>query len=291
MSCPDCFAGSAWRAQPTGTLTTVHGVRTYVARGASPHQGGTTIVLITDAFGFNLANSQLLADVYAASTGFCVLVPDIIPGGGVPLYSLDLMNSVRKPVAWWNVWGQLVRISTVVRMLSIFIPFARRTRNVYPHILAYTRAVRAGLESGKKLGVAGFCWGAMHTMQLSAESVATENDANQHQEPLVHAQFVAHPSGLKPAAMIQFLSRFSVPVSIAVGDEDIILPKESAAELEAGLRKFYPVDEQPSRLEIKMYSNCGHGFAVRADRSKEVENESADLAAAQASEWFRTFLA
>jgi dienelactone hydrolase len=290
MSCPECFAGSAWQAQPTGTFTTLHGVRTYVASGGSSRPGDTTIVMITDAFGFNLANSQLLADVYAASTGFRVLIPDVIPGGGVPLYSLDLMNSVRRPVAWWNVWGHLKRIGTIVRMMSVFIPFARRTRNVYPQILDYTRAVRADLNPGKKLGVAGFCWGAMHTIQLSAESASLEENGNHTQEPLVNAQFVAHPSGLKPAAMTELLSRLAMPFSIAIGDSDMILSKENVNELEAGLRMSYPIDEQPSRLEVKMYDKCGHGFAVRADRSKAVENEAADLAAKQAVNWFKSFL-
>lgn len=268
----------------------LHGVRTYVASGGSSRSGDTTIVMITDAFGFNLANSQLLADVYAASTGFRVLIPDVIPGGGVPLYSLDLMNSVRRPVAWWNVWGHLKRIGTIVRMMSVFIPFARRTRNVYPQILDYTRAVRADLNPGKKLGVAGFCWGAMHTIQLSAESASLEENENHMQEPLVNAQFVAHPSGLKPAAMTELLSRLAVPFSIAIGDSDMILSKENVNELEAGLRKSYPIDEQRSGLEVKMYDKCGHGFAVRADRGKAVENEAADLAAKQAVNWFKSFL-
>lgn len=284
MSCPDCFSGFVWPSEPRGATTTIHGVRTYIT-GPLPSQiSHATIIFITDAFGLNLVNSKLLADAYGSATGFRVLVPDIIPGGGVPLESLSLMDSVRKPVPWWNIWGHLKRVAKIIRMMTIFIPFARRTKTVFPGILAYTRSVRSELPPAGKLGVAGFCWGAMQTMKLCAEPAAEGSN-----EPLVDAHFAAHPSGLKPIDLIGYAERFAVPFSLALGDEDFILSKQAAAELEVGLREVY--SKQPSHFEAKMYNKCGHGFAVRADRHKTMEDEAASEATRQAAQWFQKFLA
>lgn len=284
MSCSGCFSGSLWPAEPIGGIATLHGVQTYITGSTSLQEPEAIIIFITDAFGFNLVNSKLLADAYGIATGFRVLVPDIIPGGGVPAYSLSLMNAVNASIPWWNVWGHLKRIGNIVRMMGIFIPFAIRTRTAFPGILAYVRAVRSELPAGSKLGVAGFCWGAMQTAQLCAEP-ATHGGG----ERLVDAHFAAHPSGLKKSEIIQYARRFTVPFSLAVGDKDVLLPEQAAAELEAGLRGVY--SKEPSHFESKMYAGCGHGFAVRADREKTEEDQAARDATDQAANWFRKFLA
>ncbi|KAH8652030.1 hypothetical protein BX600DRAFT_483309 [Xylariales sp. PMI_506] len=286
MSCPECFSGSVWASEPVGIEMDLCGVNTYVAGNPSQpplHQSTSTIIFITDAFGFNLVNSKLVADTYAQSTGFRVLVPDIIPGGGVPANSLRLMNAIREPVAWWNIWGHLKRILTIARMMSIFIPFARRTRNVFPDILTYTRAVKGEVADGGKLGVAGFCWGALQTTKLSAEPAVDGGS-----EPLVNCHFMAHPAGLKPVDFVRYSKQFHVPLSLAMGDEDIIMSKEVIAEVEASLRPEYITDL--SQLEVKLYKKCGHGFAVRADRWKTVEDEAVKVVTDQAVKWFIKFL-
>lgn len=287
MSCPDCFKGSIHgHAVPKGREESLYGMRTYVAGGAAedPATSTATIIFITDAFGFNLVNSKLLADDYATRTGFRVLVPDIIPGGGVPVDTLELMSSVSEPVGWLNIPGQLWRVASMVRMMSIFIPFMIRTRDAFPGVLAYARAVRADLPRGAKLGAAGFCWGGLQTTKLSAEP-SVEGGA----EPLLDAHFTAHPSGLKvPGDYVDAASKFRVPFSIAVGDQDFMLSKENVAILEAELQKEYA--ECAQRLEVTLYPDCGHGFAVRADRTKTIEDEAAGKAASQAVEWFKKFL-
>lgn len=82
--------------------------------------------------------------------------------------------------------------------MSIFIPFAIRTRAAYPAILAYTRAVQAELPASNKFGAAGFCWGAMQTAQLCSESVNEDGS-----KPLIDAHLAAHPSGLKEPLEIE----------------------------------------------------------------------------------------
>jgi dienelactone hydrolase len=284
MSCPDCFKGAIRDGEPAGKEEIIHGIRTYVAglSGASNTPAPRpTIIFITDAFGFNLPNSKLLADYYASKTGFRVLVPDIIPHGGVPLSSLALMEVVTSPVKWWDIFGQFRRIISLIRLMFIVIPFSRRTKNIFPSILQYVRSVRA---EGEKLGLAGFCWGGLQSTKLSQESAVQGG-----KEALVDAHFIAHPAGLKvPDDFVDSMKKFDTPLSIAVGDRDFVLSEEKVAQVEAALRTALGEDEE--RFEVRIYEYCGHGFAVRADPGKMIENEAAGQAAEQAVEWFKKFL-
>jgi hypothetical protein len=97
MSCPACFAGHEASAEdsppPTGTVETVHGRSTYVARpppgpktddtgstaaAAAPPRGA--VVLIPDAYGWEFANNRLLADNLARKGRFIVYLPDLMKG-------------------------------------------------------------------------------------------------------------------------------------------------------------------------------------------------------------------
>jgi hypothetical protein len=60
----------------------------------------STIISIHDAFGFNLINSKLLADIYAEKVGLQVLMSNLIPGSGVPVHTLKLMQTITTPCAW-----------------------------------------------------------------------------------------------------------------------------------------------------------------------------------------------
>ncbi|KAM5349207.1 hypothetical protein ACJ41O_009030 [Fusarium nematophilum] len=284
MSCRDCFKGFARDGKPTGTEETISGILTYVAKPPTGTTSTSSIIFITDAFGFNLVNSKLLADEYAAQTGYRVLVPDIIPGGGVPVDSLELMESVSSPVGILDLPGQAARAFNVVRMMARFLPFALRTRNIFPTVLEYTRAIRSEMPADGKLGAASFCWGALQTTKLSAEPSIEGGD-----KPLLDAHFTAHPSGLKiPGDFVDAINKFHVPISVAVGEKDTILPKSSAEELEISLKQEFGQDQ--SLCELAIYDECGHGFAVRADPRKTVEDEAAEKAARQAVEWFKRFL-
>jgi dienelactone hydrolase len=72
--------GTLHSGSPTGTETTIHGIRTYVAQ---PDEGQTKkglIVFITDIFGWKMPNSRLLADRYAKKGGYIVYIPDFLRG-------------------------------------------------------------------------------------------------------------------------------------------------------------------------------------------------------------------
>ena len=185
MSCPDCFSGTSHTGTPTGKFQTIHGIRTYVtASAAAPippsanpssavissstgtalpstttkqifSTSSSTIILITDAFGLNLPNTLLLADTYASRTGFRVLIPDIIPGGGVPLHTLSLTNAVRAPSPaspWYDLPAKIFWCWNLARLLAIVTPFSMWSRNVFPTLLAWVRSIRAELDENSRNG-------------------------------------------------------------------------------------------------------------------------------------------
>src|SRR5947209_5360915 len=120
MSCPDCFKGAVHdhAGEPQGTMQTLYGYPCYVASPPSTSQSKSTIIFFCDAFGLELINNKLLCDKYAAEAGFSVIAPDIIPGGPAPVSTMADMESVLgKTVAWWDIWGQLQRFVTFLRVL------------------------------------------------------------------------------------------------------------------------------------------------------------------------------
>ncbi|KAL6812420.1 dienelactone hydrolase [Trichoderma sp. SZMC 28015] len=284
MSCPDCFRGTIHEGTPKGKEETIHNVLTYVATPETVSTSNSKIIFITDVFGFNLVNNKLLADKYAAATGCEVLVPSVIPGGGAPLSAIELFDSLSTPVGLLDLGGQTKRAGAAFRAATIFAPFAVRTRNAYPKLLNFSRDVKASLPPGAKLAVAGFCWGGMHSTKLTAEPAEQGGNIS-----LFDAHFVAHPAGLKtPDDFSAAANKFKVPISLAIGDLDMLLSKDKIDAIESSLKESY--GEKSGDFEVKTYSSCKHGFAVRADPKRAVEDEAAMQAAAQATNWFKKYL-
>ncbi|GME85291.1 unnamed protein product [Ambrosiozyma monospora] len=63
--------------KPEGILTTLDGQNLYKTGNGS---GDKILVILTDIFGHEYINTQLVADELAQSTGYLVLVPDILKG-------------------------------------------------------------------------------------------------------------------------------------------------------------------------------------------------------------------
>ncbi|KKY38898.1 putative dienelactone hydrolase family protein [Diaporthe ampelina] len=279
-ACADFFTGPIHAAQPAGHLETLFDVQTYVTRGTAT--SNSTIIFLTDDFGLNLVNNKLLADQYASRTGLRVLVPNLLPNGGLSLSTIGLSERLAASVQWYNVFGHARRAWTALKIIVILAAFSFRVRRTFPCVLSYARAVRASLPLGSKLGIAGFCLGGHWSSRLCAEH-ATERGGSH----LVGAHFTAHPSGVDPDELARVAERFRVPQSLALGDRDDGLPIAQAHELETNLRAVYR--DSPDRLEVRIYDGCGRGFALRADPQAN-ENQGADLALEQAVAWFRRWL-
>lgn len=280
---PDFFftgSGSVHTAQPLGHLETLFDVETYVTRGTAT--SNSTIVFLTDDFGLNLVNNKLLADQYASKTGLRVLVPNILPNGGLSLSTIGLSEKLAASVQWYDLVGHARRAWAALKITLILTTFSLKVRRTFPSVLGYVRAVRASLPLGSKLGIAGFCLGGHWSSRLCAEH-ATEGGGPH----LVGAHFTAHPSNIDPGEFAKLAGRFRVPQSLALGDRDAGLPIEQAHELETNLRGVYR--DSLDRLEVRIYDGCGRGFALRADTQAE-GNEAADMALDQAVAWFRRWL-
>jgi hypothetical protein len=79
-TCPDCFSGTISTGAPTGTITTINDVPTYVTSLEDGVKPKGLVVFIADAFGYTLPNGQVLADQYAKKGRFLVYIPDLMGG-------------------------------------------------------------------------------------------------------------------------------------------------------------------------------------------------------------------
>lgn len=282
-ACTDFFSGPVDvipTAQPVGHFETLFDVETYVTRGTAT--SNSTIVFLTDDFGLNLVNNKLLADQYASKTGLRVLVPNLLPNGGLPLSTIRLCEKLEASVQWYNFLGHARRAWSGLKITIILAAFSFKVRRTFPSVLNYVRAVRASLPLGSKLGIAGFCLGGHWSSRLCAEH-ATEGGGSH----LIGAHFTANPSNVDPSELARLANRFKVPQSLALGDRDAGLPIDLAHELETNLRGVYR--DNLERLEVRIYEGCGRGFALRADQQAD-ENDMADMALEQAVAWFRRWL-
>lgn len=70
---------------PLGNFEHLHGLRTYIIN--SPNNDGgkvDTIILLTDIYGPDYINTQLVADEWSKA-GFKVVIPDLFVGDPVPI--------------------------------------------------------------------------------------------------------------------------------------------------------------------------------------------------------------
>jgi dienelactone hydrolase len=100
-------------------------------------------------------------------------------------------------------------------------------------------------------------------------------------QPLVDASFAAHPSSV---AVPGDLEKVCMPLSIAIGDEDSVIPLKQTRQAQQVLKGKDSVE-----TEVVVYPGARHGFAVRASRSKahSKETSQAEEAEQQALAWFK----
>jgi dienelactone hydrolase len=79
MPCADCAKGFLHAGTPKGKAETVHGLPTYVTEPPSG-EVKAIIVVVADAFGWELPNSRILCDDFAEKIGARVYLPDFFNG-------------------------------------------------------------------------------------------------------------------------------------------------------------------------------------------------------------------
>lgn len=73
---PCCITGVVSSAEATGTVITIDGLNTYIAKPDGNAKG--LVVIIPDEFGWDLSNSRVLADKLAKKGQFLVYLPDFM---------------------------------------------------------------------------------------------------------------------------------------------------------------------------------------------------------------------
>ncbi|KAK1951982.1 dienelactone hydrolase family protein [Colletotrichum sublineola] len=291
--CADCFKGTLrGDVEPRGTVETVHGLPTYVARPEPGREPAGVVVVLPDAFGWELLNTRALADAYAKRIPAVVLLPDMMNGYAFPASALVTADKLQGEKSWFRKYFFLVPLA-LVTMIRHFVPLYIATRPgvIVSRIGNFLRAVRlappsplpprasssssslATAATGQKtvkIGVAGFCWGGKHAVQLTQLGAGPYGA-----EPLVDCAYTAHPSFL---SLPGDLERAVLPLSVANGDDDMMMPRAKMAqakELLAG----------KENCEIVEYPGAKHGFAVRpVDRGQADYGRRAED---QAVGWFR----
>ena len=143
--------------------------------------------------------------------------------------------------------------------MSEFIPFLYRNRSslCWPRVTKFLRALRENEGATLPVGIAGFCWGGLHTVKLTHDT-ADAKTANGR--PLADAFFVAHPSNI---TIPQDIADVKESLSIAIGDDDGVMGIKQVRAAQKILADKGDVDS-----EVVIYPGAKHGFSIRASRAQ-----------------------
>ncbi|KAK4185406.1 Alpha/Beta hydrolase protein [Podospora australis] len=285
--CRDCFTGTLrGDVTPQGTVETLHGLPTYVSRppdGVTPLE---TVVLITDALGWELLNTRALADAYARRVPCTVFVPDILKGHALPLTFLTATDALDHPPNGTPP-SFLTKVLTYLKLIPGLLTFLfhNHKRAAHPRVLSFFRSLRESSPPNAKIGAAGFCWGGLHTVLLTHASSPEYTYATPQgsAKPLIDCAFTAHPSLL---TIPRDIERAVQPLSVANGDDDQFMGRQKMEVLVRVLRGKN-TDGQEERYEAVVYPGAKHGFAVRGDIGDPLQRERGEGSEEQAVRWFR----
>lgn len=146
----------------------------------------------------------------------------------------------------------------------------------WPKVTSFLTALREDKGAHIPVGVAGFCWGGLHAVTLTHDRPDTKTSKGL---PLADAFFAAHPSNLTVPSDFEGVTR---PLSIAVGDDDAVMPLKQVQEAINILAEKPDVD-----TKITIFPGAKHGFAVRA--SKAVPDSKETLQSEEAEQQAITF--
>ncbi|KAK7509960.1 dienelactone hydrolase [Phyllosticta citriasiana] len=132
-----CTVAVKHDGKPTGSIEKVGGIESYVAYPADKSTENAVLIL-TDIFGHEFVNSQLIADQYAAN-GYYTVVPDLFNKDPVPAQMPE----------GFNLMGWL-------------------QNHLVQHVEPIVQSVVQGLRSEKgtkRVGGVGYCFGAKYVVR------------------------------------------------------------------------------------------------------------------------------
>lgn len=268
--------------QPKGTMETIHGLKTYVARPTGTPKG--IVIIIPDAFGQPFPNNKHLADTYASDGSFLVYLPDFMDDHPAPPHLVYAFPKILEPQTWYHTFMKPVYI---VSLLYHMVPFLYYNgfNHSMPRVQPFFEAVRdnESTEQNLPIAAAGFCWGGQHTFALaSGEYKSTKSG-----KVICDAHFTAHPSNVKvPDAA----KKVTLPLSVAAATRDKVMTLDQSREVEAILREK-ETKEGLKHSGVVYYQGAGHGFGVRADPADKEVVKHADASIKQAIDFFNAVFA
>jgi len=253
MSGTCCLQGYSTDEIPKGKIEKVHGVDTYIAKGTSTENG--VIVVIPDVFGMPAVINKVLADNLAAK-GFLVYVPSLywFPP---PLSIAQLFHNIdEKPL---SIFRKAYLFSIGVPSIIAFLSSNSRS-SVVGRTNAFLKAVHD--DGHTKVYATGYCFGAPFVLDALKKG-------------LIKAGFCAHPSRV---SMEEWAG--VAPMSIAVGDKDMVMKEEQVKQVQ----ELY--SKQPN-CEIEVYPEMFHGFACRGNMKDKEQYDAITKARDQATNFFK----
>jgi dienelactone hydrolase len=211
----------------------------------------------------------------------------------MPFTIVELMeDKIKKPASWFTTL--FYKPIWILQTAAIVLPwfFKNRPSVAKPRIFTFFQALRTSPPpfptSNLKIGAAGFCWGGKYTIQLAADTPSSKVIRHESQvsspalETLVDCAFTAHPSMVSVPKDIEAVT---VPLSVAVGNEDMAMSGPLIQQMKAILEK------KKDDHEVIIMPGAKHGFAVRTNPKDPLQMECADKAEVQAIDWFSRWFA
>ncbi|KAL1614744.1 hypothetical protein SLS54_009501 [Diplodia seriata] len=280
-----CAAGEIHTGTPSGRVDKVHGLDCYIASPPVGTEPEGVVVILPDVFGWELVNTRILADAYAAKGNYLVYLPELQDGMA---FDPSLLTSLANLEAS-GLTALLSRAYHLARLASWWIPFARANTDaaVRARLYPFLAAIRTDPATGRlPVAAAGFCWGGYWCFQLAADAAAdrveVESESGKRQAlSLVDAVFTAHPANMRVPEDVEAVR---LPLSVAAAAIDKMFPKRDVDVARAILER--KGKEEGQRHEVVWYEGCHHGWAIRGNKEDEAEGRKGLEAEEQALRWF-----
>ncbi|KAI0795812.1 alpha/beta-hydrolase [Abortiporus biennis] len=202
--CKHCVSGVRHEGTPTGTFTTIDGVKVYIATPSGEFDKEKVLLYLPDVFGLELPNHQLLADDFALN-GFRTVVLDFFNGDPLPADALN-PGSTYDFTAWIQKHMPPTKTELVQKVID---------------------GLKA--EGVKRFATTGYCYGARLGFDFAFKGET-------------HVTVANHPSFLKSPEDLERYSTTTAPLLINSCEVDPQFPIEAQAKADEilGGGKFAP---------------------------------------------------
>ena len=258
----------------------MHGLNTYVIGNRTNPRG--IIVIYSDIFGLSLPNNKLIADSYAKSGEWLVLLPDFFQGDPVTLKFADVAIPV--DAAKQSTLSKYTGLLATVPSLMMWM-MRHKQGPTNKLCMDFLETLRRSTPRNQKIGMVGMCWGGKYALQAGRESQMIQLDGSK--VPLVDAAVSLHPSNL---TFPDDVEGPVIPMSIGWGQEDTNTPIAQKGQVEEIHTAAKKAGRKMPEIEHKVYKPGRHGFAVRGNPDDPQERACLEDSVTQVLDWFKRWL-